>query len=247
MIDDSIAPLRIAIAGAGGRMGRALVSAVIAEPGCSLAGAFESPGHSGIGADPGVLAGLEPTGLSIVPGINALAETAETPPDAVIDFTVPEASCAHAEHIAAHGGVHVIGTKGFSPEQEEALASAAERSVIVKSGNMSLGVNLVAALVKTVAKSLGEDWDIEVLEMHHRHKVDAPSGTALMFGDAAASGRGVDLAARSARGRDGHTGERKTGDIGFAVMRGGSVVGDHTVIFAGDRERVSLSHHAEDR
>jgi len=145
------------------------------------------------------------------------------------------------------GRVHVIGTTGLSGENEKLVAEAAKRAVIVKSGNMSMGVNLLAALVKRVAKTLDEDFDIEVLEMHHNKKVDAPSGTALMLGQAAADGRGINLAQRSQRGRDGHTGARTAGDIGFASLRGGTVVGDHTVVFAGPAERIELVHKAEDR
>ena len=143
--------------------------------------------------------------------------------------------------------MHVIGTTGLSGENEKLIAEAAKRAVIVKSGNMSMGVNLLAALVKRVAKTLDEDFDIEILEMHHNKKIDAPSGTALMLGRAAAEGRGVDLAQRSERGRDGETGARSKGDIGFASLRGGTVVGDHTVIFAGPAERIELVHKAEDR
>ena len=148
---------------------------------------------------------------------------------------------------AKAGKVHVLGTTGFSGENEKLIAEAAKRAVIVKSGNMSLGVNLLAALTKRVAATLDEDFDIEIFEMHHNKKIDAPSGTALMFGRAAAEGRKVDLAQRSARGRDGETGARNAGDIGFASLRGGTVVGDHRVIFAGAAERIELVHKAEDR
>ncbi len=165
----------------------------------------------------------------------------------MLDFTAPAATVAFAELVARKGLVHVIGTTGLTGENDKLVAEAAKRAVIVKSGNMSMGVNLLAALVKRVAKTLDDDFDIEILEMHHNKKVDAPSGTALMFGQAAAEGRGVDLAQRSARGRDGHTGARCPGDIGFASLRGGSVVGDHVVIFAGPAERVELVHRAEDR
>ena len=167
--------------------------------------------------------------------------------DGLLDFTAPAATVAFAELVARKGLVHVIGTTGLTGENDKLVAEAAKRAVIVKSGNMSMGVNLLAALVKRVAKTLDDDFDIEILEMHHNKKVDAPSGTALMFGQAAAEGRGVDLAQRSARGRDGHTGARCPGDIGFASLRGGSVVGDHVVIFAGPAERVELVHRAEDR
>jgi 4-hydroxy-tetrahydrodipicolinate reductase len=167
--------------------------------------------------------------------------------DGIIDFTVPQATVDHAKLAAKAGIVHIIGTTGFSADDEAAIADAAKRAVIVKSGNMSLGVNLLAALVKRVAKTLDEDFDIEILEMHHNRKIDAPSGTALLLGRAAAAGRGVDLDKTSVRSRDGHTGARKAGDIGFATLRGGTVVGDHTVIFAGPAERIELGHRAEDR
>jgi 4-hydroxy-tetrahydrodipicolinate reductase len=160
---------------------------------------------------------------------------------------VPAATLALAELAAKAGTAHIIGTTGLSAEDEKLIAEAAKRTVVVKSGNMSMGVNLLAALVKQVAKTLGEDFDVEVVEMHHNKKIDAPSGTALMLGRAAAQGRGIKLEERSARGRDGVTGARRAGDIGFASLRGGTVVGDHTVIFAGPAERIELTHKAEDR
>jgi 4-hydroxy-tetrahydrodipicolinate reductase len=152
-----------------------------------------------------------------------------------------------AEQSAAHGLVHVIGTTGFASEDEKIIASAAGQARIVKSGNMSLGVNLLAALVKRVAKTLDDEFDIEIFEMHHNKKIDAPSGTALLFGKAAAAGRGIDLATHSERGRDGHTGARRKGDIGFASLRGGTEAGEHHVIFAGADERIELVHKATDR
>ena len=148
---------------------------------------------------------------------------------------------------AERGIVHIIGTTGFSEDDEATIKAASAKAVIVKSGNMSLGVNLLAALVKRVAKTLDDEFDIEIVEMHHNKKIDAPSGTALLFGRAAAEGRGIDLAKRAVLSRQGHTGERKPGDIGFAALRGGTVVGDHSVIFAGPAERIELSHRAEDR
>jgi 4-hydroxy-tetrahydrodipicolinate reductase len=165
----------------------------------------------------------------------------------LIEFTIPAATLALAELSASAGIAHVIGTTGHSAEEEAVIAQAARRAPIVKSGNMSLGVNLLAALVKRVAQTLGDDYDVEILEMHHNKKIDAPSGTALMFGRAAAAGRGIDLDAHAMRGRDGMTGTRRKGDIGFAALRGGSVVGDHSVIFAGPAERIELAHRAEDR
>lgn len=236
--------LRIAIAGAGGRMGAANIRAVATHPQTVLASAFERPGGSAIGRDAGTHAGLEPLGVAISEDIDAALDTA----DALIDFTTPAASVALAQKASKRGLVHVIGTTGCSPEDDAAIAEAARAGAkIVKSGNMSLGVNLLAALVKKAAAALGDDFDIEVLEMHHRQKVDAPSGTALLLGEAAAAGRAIALAEHSVRVRDGYTDARVPGTIGFATLRGGTVVGEHSVILAGPSERITLSHAAEDR
>jgi 4-hydroxy-tetrahydrodipicolinate reductase len=235
--------MRLIVAGAGGRMGRTLVHAIAASKGVTLVGAVEAKGAAVIGRDAGELAGLGKNGVAVRTDIAPLLETA----DGLLDFTIPAASVAYAELAARKGLVHVIGTTGLSGENERLIAEAGKRAVIVKSGNMSMGVNLLAALVKRVARTLDEEFDIEILEMHHNKKVDAPSGTALMLGRAAAEGRGVDLAQRSVRGRDGVTGARAPGDIGFASLRGGTVVGDHTVVFAGPAERIELTHKAEDR
>jgi 4-hydroxy-tetrahydrodipicolinate reductase len=167
--------------------------------------------------------------------------------DGILDFTVPGATIANVAIAAERGLVHVIGTTGLSASDDAVIKSVTNRAVVVKSGNMSLGVNLLAALIKRVAHALDASFDIEIVEMHHRAKVDAPSGTALMLGEAAALGRGIALEGHSARGRDGITGARKDGDIGFASLRGGTAAGDHSVIFAGPFERLTLSHHAEDR
>jgi 4-hydroxy-tetrahydrodipicolinate reductase len=235
--------MRLIVAGAGGRMGRTLIAAIAATPGVTLAGAVEAAGAAVIGRDAGELAGLGRNNIAVGTDVAPLLAAA----DGLVDFTVPAATIAFAELTARAGLVHVVGTTGLSETDEALIATAARRAVVVKSGNMSLGVNLLAALVKRVAKTLDEDFDIEILEMHHNKKVDAPSGTALMLGRAAAEGRGVDLAQRSARGRDGQTGARAKGDIGFAALRGGTVVGDHHVIFAGTAERIELVHKAEDR
>ena len=235
--------MRLIVAGAGGRMGRTLIHAIAAMGGAILAGAIEAAGSAVIGRDAGELAGLGKNGVSVTSEVEPLLAQA----DGLLDFTVPAATIAFAELAARRGLVHVIGTTGLSGEDDKLIAEAGRRAVIVQSGNMSLGVNLLAALVKRVAKTLDEDFDVEILEMHHNKKVDAPSGTALMLGRAAADGRGIDLDQRSERGRDGHTGARCAGDIGFASLRGGSVVGDHTVIFAGPAERIELVHRAEDR
>jgi 4-hydroxy-tetrahydrodipicolinate reductase len=224
-------------------MGRTLLRAVHEVPGFTLAGAVEREGAAEIGADTGVLAGLLPSGVKVTS--DALPLVAQA--DAIVDFTVPASTVALAALAAQARIVHVIGTTGMSAADQTKLEAAARHAAIVKSGNMSLGVNLLAALVKRAAASLGPEFDIEVLEMHHNRKVDAPSGTALLLGDAAAAGRAVSLAEHSVRSRDGHTGARKAGDIGFATLRGGTVVGDHTVIFAGPSERIELSHKAEDR
>jgi 4-hydroxy-tetrahydrodipicolinate reductase len=238
-----MADMRLIVAGAGGRMGRTLIHAIAATDGATLAGAVDAPGSAVIGRDAGELAGLGKNGVDVRADVEPLLAQA----DGLLDFTAPAATVAFAELVARKGLVHVIGTTGLSGENDKLVAEAAKRAVIVKSGNMSMGVNLLAALVKRVAKTLDEDFDIEILEMHHNKKVDAPSGTALMFGQAAAEGRGINLAQRSVRGRDGHTGARCPGDIGFAALRGGSVVGDHVVIFAGPAERIELTHRAEDR
>jgi 4-hydroxy-tetrahydrodipicolinate reductase len=235
--------MRLVIAGAGGRMGRTLIHAIAATKGVTLAGAVEAVGSAVIGRDAGEIAGLGANGIKVSSDVAPLLKEA----DGLIEFTVPAASLALVELSAAAGVAHIMGTTGHSAEEEALIAKAAGRAPIVKSGNMSLGVNLLAALVKRVAQTLGEEYDIEIVEMHHNKKIDAPSGTALMFGRAAAKGRGVNLAQRSARGRDGMTGPRSAGDIGFAALRGGTVVGDHSVIFAGPAERIELTHRAEDR
>jgi 4-hydroxy-tetrahydrodipicolinate reductase len=235
--------MRLIVAGAGGRMGRTLIQAIAATDGVALAGAVEAPGSAVIGRDAGELAGIGRNGFMVDVDIEPMLADA----DGILDFTVPAATVAFAEIAARQGRVHIIGTTGLSGENERLIAEAAKRAVIVKSGNMSLGVNLLAALVKRVAMTLGEDFDIEILEMHHNKKIDAPSGTALMLGRAAAEGRGIDLAQHSVRGRAGDNAMRCRGEIGFASLRGGTVVGDHSVIFAGTAERLELAHKAEDR
>lgn len=234
--------MKIAVMGAGGRMGRELVRAVHAAN-ATLSGATEVAGSPLLGTDAGDLAGVGTLGVRLSQDYSAVIAGA----DAILDFTSPKATAGFAEIAAQHGVVHVIGTTGFDADSDSAVRRAAQRTAIIRAGNMSLGVNLLAALTQKVAAALGEDFDIEIVEMHHRMKVDAPSGTALMLGEAAAQGRGVDLKLKSQRVRDGHTGPRKPGDIGFATLRGGSVVGDHTVIFAGEGERIELTHRASDR
>lgn len=224
-------------------MGRTLVRVIAETPGVELAGALEQPGSPLLGRDAGELAGLGHSGITLGADIGAVAGAA----DAILDFTAPQATLVLAAAAAESGLVHVIGTTGFSAADEAAIEAASRRTVIVKSGNMSLGVNLLAALVKRVAATLDDAFDIEILEMHHNQKVDAPSGTALLLGRAAAAGRGVDFPASRVPARDGLTGARNPGRIGFAALRGGTVVGDHYVIFAGAGERLELVHRAEDR
>lgn len=235
--------MRLVVVGAAGRMGQALIRAVAAMEGVTLAGAIEREGSPALGQDAGRLAGLDALGVEI--SDDPLPVFAKA--DGVLDFTTPAATVAFAAIAAQARIVHVIGTTGLSEDDTARIRAAARHAVIVRSGNMSLGVNLLAALVSRAAKALSEEFDIEIVEMHHRHKVDAPSGTALLLGEAAAAARGIPLAERSVRSRDGHTGPRPTGDIGFATLRGGSVVGDHTVILAGEGERIELTHRAQDR
>lgn len=235
--------MRLAVMGAGGRMGRALIRAIHESGSCTLAGALERAGSPYVGKDAGELASLEVLGVAV--GEDAPELFARI--DGVLDFTTPEASVSAAALAAQARIVHVIGTTGFAADDETKLGAAAHGATIVKSGNMSLGVNLLAALAEKAARALGPDFDIEIVEMHHKHKVDAPSGTALLFGAAAAAGRNIALSEHAIMSREGRTGVRPQGAIGFAALRGGSVVGDHTVIFAGDGERIELTHRAEDR
>ena len=235
--------MKLAIAGAAGRMGRVLTRIVNETPGAEVAGGIEPKGSAHVGADMGELAGIGTLDIAITDDPLSLF----THIDGIIDFTVPAATEALVELSAQARIVHVIGTTGIGEAGEAKIRAAARHARIVKSGNMSLGVNLLASLVRQVAAKLGEDYDIEVLEMHHKHKIDAPSGTALLLGQAAAQGRGIDLRQRSVRSRDGHTGARQAGDIGFATLRGGSVIGEHTVMFAGETERSEITHKASSR
>jgi 4-hydroxy-tetrahydrodipicolinate reductase len=238
-----MADMRLIVAGAGGRMGRALTRAIDGTPGAILTGALEAPGSELLGKDAGSLAGLPENGIKLSADLWSLSANA----DGILDFTVPGATIANVAIAAQRGLVHVIGTTGLSASDDAVIKSVTSRAIVVQSGNMSLGVNLLAALVKRVAQSLDDGFDIEILEMHHKDKIDAPSGTAFLLGEAAAEGRKIALDQHSARGRDGHTGARKPGDIGFASLRGGTMTGDHSVIFAGPYERIELSHRAEDR
>ena len=240
--------MKIAVMGVAGRMGRELVKAVHAQSGraqseARVLGGIEPAGSPAIGQDIGLLAGVGALGVKV--SSDALALIAEA--DAILDFTRPAATVEFAGLAANARIVHIIGTTGLEPRHEAAIEAAARHATIVKAGNMSLGVNLLVALTRRVAQALDADFDVEIVEMHHKHKVDAPSGTALMLGQAAAEGRGIVLDGHDARGRDGVTGERRRGDIGFAALRGGNVVGEHTVIFAGEGERIELTHIATDR
>jgi 4-hydroxy-tetrahydrodipicolinate reductase len=238
-----MAELRIIVTGAAGRMGRMVVRAIHEADEFKLAGALEREDSPWLGHDPGTLAGCPATSLAIVSDPLPLLLEA----DAIIDFSSPASSVELAALAAQARIVDVIGTTGLAQADLDKIDAAARHAPIVRSGNMSVGVNLVAALTRRAAATLGDDFDVEIVEMHHRMKVDAPSGTALLLGEAAAAGRGVSLEARSSRGRDGLTGARRKGDIGFASLRGGTVVGDHSVIFAGEGECIFLTHHAEDR
>ena len=235
--------MKIAVLGCAGRMGRTVMAEVLAADGLELCGGLESSGHPTLGQDVGLLAGAEPIGVAATDDERVIATA-----DVAIEFSTPEVSVRHAGISAASGTAHVIGTTGLSAEQAAQLAQAAARTPIVWAPNMSLGVNLLLGLTEQVARALGpDDFDIEIVEIHHRHKVDAPSGTALALGEAAARGRGVALEQVAVRGRDGLTGARRAGTIGFAALRGGDAVGDHSVVFAGTGERLELVHKASDR
>jgi 4-hydroxy-tetrahydrodipicolinate reductase len=233
----------IVVTGVSGRMGRMLVRTVLESAGARLAGAIERPGHDWVGQDLGTAMGGAPVGVTV--SDDPLEPFANA--HAVLDFTAPEATVEFAAIAAQARVVHVIGTTGLGDDHLGKLAAAARHAVIVRAGNMSLGVNLLMGLTRQVAAALGEEFDIEIVEAHHRMKVDAPSGTALMLGEAAAEGRGVALADVSDRGRDGLTGARVPGHIGFSAIRGGDIVGEHDVIFAGAGERIVLRHVATDR
>jgi 4-hydroxy-tetrahydrodipicolinate reductase len=224
-------------------MGQALTRVIAETPGCAVAGAIEAKGSPHVGRDAGEVAGLAPLGIAITD--DPLPVFAHI--DGVLDFTAPASTVAFAGLSAQARIVHVIGTTGLSAADEAKIEAAARHATIVKAGNMSQGVNLLAALAARVAEALGPEFDIEILEMHHRHKRDAPSGTSLLLGRAMAGARGVSLDERGIRTRDGDVGPRREGDIGFAALRGGDVVGEHRVIFAGPGERIELAHVATDR
>lgn len=234
--------MRIGIAGVGGRMGRLLVHVVAGRDDATLAGGTVRPGGR-VGADLGMLAGIGPKDITATDQPEALFQAA----DAVIDFTNPAALATHLELAVRHHKALVIGTSGLSLEQERAIAEAARAVPIVYAANFSAGVALLLALVRRAAGTLGPDYDIEIVEMHHRQKIDAPSGTAIAMGRAAAAGRGITLEENMESGRHGHTGKRGDGAIGFAALRGGQVVGEHTAIFAGATEHLTIGHRSFDR
>lgn len=234
---------RISILGAAGRMGRALIAEIAKDSELHLSGALERSDSLFIGKDAGVVAGLDAGNLLITHDVDAVFSVS----DAVIDFTSPDYTALIAAKAADYGIAHISGTTGLELRHFDALKSAAQRIPVMWSANMSVGVNLLQVLVEQAARSLSDDYDIEIVEMHHRHKVDAPSGTALALGRSAAAGRGVNLEDVRQDVRSGQTGARPRGEIGFATLRGGDVVGDHSVIFAADGERIELGHKASSR
>jgi len=238
-----MARTRIGVIGCGGRMGRMLIADIAASEACELAGGAAKPGSAAIGRDLGELAAAGHIGIAATGDARQVLRDS----DVAIDFTTPEATAAHATLAAELGRPIVIGTTGLSGEQESAIRRAAERVPIVFAANTSLGINLLFGLVEQVAARLGPDWDIEIMEMHHKGKVDAPSGTALALGRAAAAARGARFDEVAQRGRDGITGARKAGAIGFAALRGGDNIGEHHVIFAGTGESLALTHRATNR
>ncbi|MCD0422341.1 4-hydroxy-tetrahydrodipicolinate reductase [Rubrivivax sp. JA1024] len=235
-------PVAIAVAGASGRMGRMLVEAVLDSEGCRLSGALDVPGSPALGQDAGAFLGRT-TGVAVAADLRAGLAGA----DVLIDFTRPEGTLAHLALCRELGVRMVIGTTGFTPQQKAEIAAAAQQVGIVFAPNMSVGVNVVLKLLETAAKALADGYDIEIVEAHHRHKVDAPSGTALAMGEAVARALGQDLSEHAVFAREGHTGERQPGTIGFATIRGGDIVGDHTVLFAGTGERIEISHRSNSR
>ncbi len=238
-----MANLKIGVVGAAGRMGGAVIRQVAETDGCTVVAASEVQGSPAIGRDAGEVAGLGTIGVAITGAPRDLFNDAE----AVIEFSTPAATIDHVHAAAEAHCIHVIGTTGLDGDQEKILAVAAKKTVVMHAPNMSLAVNILFALTKQVAQMLDDEFDIEIVEMHHRHKVDAPSGTALGLGRAAAAGRGVELDSVAQMVREGHTGPRRRGDIGFATLRGGDVVGDHSVIFAADGDRLELVHKAAGR
>ena len=236
-------PIRIAITGAAGRMGRTLVSASQEFEGVRLAGAVEAPGNAFVGQDAGLLSGAGEIGIPVVDSLQAITGDF----DVMIDFTLAEASTENIHICRAAGKCAVVGTTGFSAPQRARVAEDAEHIGIVLAPNMSVGVNLCFKLLDMAARALGDEVDVEIIEAHHRHKVDAPSGTAVRMGEVVAAALGRDLADCAVYGREGHTGERDARTIGFETVRAGDIVGEHTVMFAGPGERVEITHRASSR
>lgn len=228
--------MKVALAGAAGRMGRTLVEAVLRSGDLALAAALEAPGHPQLGKDAGEAVGAA-SGIRLTADVTAAVAAA----DCLVDFTRPEAAAAHVEACGAAGTAAVVGTTGFTPDQQARIAAAARRVPIVMAPNFAIGVNAAIKLAELAARILGEGYDVEIVEAHHRHKVDAPSGTALRLGEAVAAALGRDLKSSAVHGREGITGERDPRAIGFHALRGGDIVGEHTVIFAGEGERVEVA------
>jgi len=237
------APVRIAIAGAAGRMGRTLVSACQEYDGVRVAGAIEVPGNPFLGQDAGMLAGVGEIGVPIGDSLVAIGDDF----DVLVDFTIADASTENIHICRGAGKRAVVGTTGFSPDQRASIATDAEHMALVLAPNMSVGVNVCFKLLQTAARALGDEFDVEIIEAHHRHKVDAPSGTAVRMGEVVADALGRDLAQCAVYGREGHTGERARTTIGFETVRAGDIVGEHTVMFAGVGERVEITHRASSR
>jgi len=234
--------LRIIVVGASGRMGRMLVRAVTESTHAHIVGATERPGSEFVGRDAGELAGVETLGVRLVDQVSACPEA-----DVLIDFTAPAATLNHAAYVAERGMAMVIGTTGFDDAQMQQLRQTLSNSAVVMAANYSVGVNLALSLIERAAQVLGNDYDAEIFEAHHKHKMDAPSGTALAMGKSLAAGRGVALDTVSVLSREGITGARKAGDIGFSVVRGGNIVGEHKAMFIADEERIEINHIASDR
>jgi len=235
--------IRIAITGAGGRMGKALIEAILLTEGAQLTAAIERPESSLVGVDAGELAGVGKNGVVVAASLASVSSQFEV----LIDFSVPEATAVNAQFCAAHQKKMVIGTTGLNQEQTAQIVTAGNTSAICMASNFSTGVNLCFKLAELAAKVLGDETDIEIIEAHHRHKVDAPSGTALSLGESVAKAVGRTLANVAVYGREGQTGARNPETIGFATVRGGDIVGDHTVLFAGEGERVEITHKASSR
>ncbi|MFT7049264.1 MAG: 4-hydroxy-tetrahydrodipicolinate reductase [Halioglobus sp.] len=235
--------IRVAVTGAGGRMGRTLIEAIALAEGLELAAAIERPGSSFVGVDTGELLGQGTNGVCIGDDLTVAVDSF----DVLVDFTVPDATVANAALCAKAGKTIVIGTTGFTPEQDAELVKASHSIALCKASNYSVGVNLCFQLLDTAARVLGDDSDIEIYEAHHRHKVDAPSGTALSMGEVVAGALGRNLSDVAVYGREGHTGPRDRNTIGFATVRAGDIVGDHTVTFAAEGERVEITHKASSR